>query len=159
VPYHDSLWVAVTAAAPVIALAAIVSLSDTSGVAAGLVDAAGRYADENNHGELAHTGFMQVYRDRVAGIEDRGLQIAVGGWITALINLALQVALVAIALISLADGSNAVSPIVPEIAVPLGVFLLLGTALLSLWLRELSRTVLKLEVPKRDDGGSAKPTP
>jgi hypothetical protein len=40
------------------------------------------------------------------------------------INIALQMAMLAVALISLSDYSNLVSPIVPEIVLPLGVFLL-----------------------------------
>lgn len=116
VAYHDSLWVTVGAAAPVIALAAIVAVSDLSGAQGTLRDIAYRYVDpitrEPDQGPTGAAVWYVLTSWRRWGNSFAG------------INIALQMAMLAVALVSLSNTSNLVSPIVPEIVLPLGVFLL-----------------------------------
>jgi hypothetical protein len=140
VAYHDSLWVTVGAAAPVIALAAIVSISDIFGADERFWDGFRRYLDGADYSTqfMEEIGNMLLVQGRRAG------RIGLGSRWIAIINVSLQLAMLAIALVSLADGSNAVSPIVPEIGIPLGVFLLLVSTTLTLVLRSRLRTIARL---------------
>jgi hypothetical protein len=126
----ESFWVAIAAAAPVIALAAIVSLSDTSGAMDKLREIWPRFLERTSHNKEADDWLFK--------------RIGQGDRLTAWANfsaigMGLQVAMLAIALVALVNRSNVVPPIVPEIAVPLGVFLLLVSALNTATMRRLPK--------------------
>jgi hypothetical protein len=140
VPYHDSLWVTVGAAAPVIALAAIVSVSDFSGAQATLRDAAYKHTDTYT-GQPAKTPTGEAVWSVLTYWRRIGNSIAG-------INIALQMAMLAVALVSLSDTSNLVSPIVPEIVLPLGVFLLFWSTRVAILMRDPGYVAIQIAQQK-----------
>lgn len=134
--YHDSLWVAVAAAAPVIALTTIVSYSDTSTAYQEFWERLSRY--------LSSTGLdnLKPEVDQLLGRQRRRLgRLTMGSSAIALLNICWQLLLLFLALWSLAEGKDEASAFFTAFAVPLGVFLLLWGTVLNLRLRGNARSV------------------
>lgn len=112
--FHENLWVATAAAAPVIALAAVIVASDMF----------------NGQRQLARTAFPAGHAEKVARLLNGQL------WVVAL-TLALQVSMLLEALWCLAAGYDRWSIVAPVIAEPLGVVLLLASAIVTSRLRFL----------------------
>jgi len=115
VSFHETFWVTVGAAAPVIALAGVVPFIDSLP----LGDRA------HTAGPAGNTPGARAYR-----LSSRLYTIA-------FINLMLQVAALFIALRSLADGHDAVPTVVAQITEPLGLLLLVVTGAMAIQLRSL----------------------
>jgi hypothetical protein len=162
----ESFWVTVGAAAPVIALAAIVSVSDMSGawerftgsappgmrgwMFEAAMDALARMKPTERASQLAAQRQALTDENQRRALDlaaqlwpkvRRGQRAPLWGALIASVNIALQLAMLAIALASLANHSNAVGPILAEITVPLGVLLLLASTVLTIWLRSLARSI------------------
>jgi hypothetical protein len=113
VAYHEQFWVVVGTATPVIALSAAVALLDQSRV---------------------------TIRYIVADIEEdkfTGMVALWGGQVLGNANVFLQGLVLLFAVLSLAAGHDWVPLIVAEIALPLGIWMLLGVGASSLSLRYL----------------------
>jgi hypothetical protein len=111
---HESFWIAVAAAAPVIALAAIVALTDTAR-AAGL----DRYAPDGADPDLIRAA-QKLLRS---------------GYAAGLVNIVLQAVTLLLALLSLAAGHDQAPLIVAEITAPFGIFLLFAGGMIAIALR------------------------
>ena len=114
VSFHESFWVAIGAAAPVIALAAIVAFTDTGRTWA---DWLRDQRDKND--EDIKQGYVMLWTGSVAG----------------LVNVLLQVVTLVLALLSLAASHDRVPLIVAEIMAPLGIFLLLVNGIVIILIR------------------------
>jgi hypothetical protein len=114
VTYHESFWIAVAAAAPVIALAAVVAFTDTARIGGvGQI----RPAD-------ADPDLLKMVRWGIWG-----------GYGAGLVNVLLQAATLLLALLSLAAGHDQAPLIVAEITAPLGIFLLVMGGAIGAFLR------------------------
>ncbi len=112
--FHESFWVAAGAAAPVIALAVVVSLNDASQTQFAVGDATDR-------------AFVVAHRDEkdvlYRSLDKRGRSLAA---LTAaqLVNLVLQAGLLAVSLVSLALHRNLIPAWICVVAPTAGVLLL-----------------------------------
>lgn len=124
--FHESFWVTVGAAAPIIALASVVSIADLMGardrVSPNLLPSSSVPGDDWLDSELIRAGRLLIW-----------------AYLVGVVNGALQMVTLSMALQSLADGSNVVPTIVPRIMVPLGVFLLLVSTSMTVSLRTIQR--------------------
>jgi LytS/YehU family sensor histidine kinase len=124
--FHESFWVTVGTAAPIIALASVVSIADLMGardrVSPNLSSSSSVQGDDWLDSELIRAGRLLIW-----------------AYLVGVVNGALQMVTLSIALQSLADGSNVVSTIVPRIIVPLGIFLLLVSTSMTVSLRTIQR--------------------
>ena len=124
--FHESFWVTVGAAAPIIALASVVSIADLMGardrVSPNLPTRSSALGDDWLDSELIRAGRLLIW-----------------AYLVGVVNGALQMVTLSIALQSLADGSNVVPTIVPRIMVPLGIFLLLVSTSMTVSLRTIQR--------------------
>jgi hypothetical protein len=139
VHYHESFWVTVGTAAPVIALAAIVSLPD--------VMRAREHRWRAAHPPIERLRDVPLNTNtRLRWIEFHDLNAGATQllrWSNAigLGNGALQLLALWMALRSLADGTNVVSPDIPEIIVPIGIFLLLVSTVQTIRVRSLAQKI------------------
>jgi len=111
---HESFWVVVGTAAPVIALAAIVAFTDIARVA-------GEVADK--------------FSDWDPKTRDSARRQLILGYLVGLINVVMQAAAVILALLSLAASHDQVPLIVLEITTSLGIILLAVSGLITVSLR------------------------
>ena len=111
---HESFWVVVGTAAPVIALAAIVAFTDIA-----------RGADEldSKYPNLDPETISQV------------LKITISGYVLVFVDVVLQAVTLLLTLLSLAARRDQVPLIVPEIMASLGIVLLLVSGVLTAVLR------------------------
>jgi hypothetical protein len=109
VTYHESFWIAVAAAAPVVALAAIVAFTDIAGISGG------RRAPGDTDPDVIKLGRRLLW----------------SGYATGLGNVLLQAVMLLLALLSLAAGHDQAPLIVAEVTTPLGVLLLLVASVLA----------------------------
>jgi len=136
VAFHETFWVVTGTAAPVIALAAVVSLGE----------AFGQRLDSDDAG-------FDVVR-RMVDVPDNDLLIsqfhdfvkpamAAGRWCVGLLvtNVAIQSALLALSLVSIDSQANAVPPRVADVAAVLGVAILAVVAGLLLMGRASLRSL------------------
>jgi hypothetical protein len=135
VAYHQNFWIAVAAAAPVIALAAVVAFTDTARVGGvGQIRPAG--ADPN---------LLKMVRWGIWG-----------GHAAGLVNVLLQAATLLLALLSLAAGHDQAPLIVAEITAPLGIFLLVVGGAIGAFLRVIVGVIdqgVDLNSSRRVPGG------
>ncbi len=121
--YHESFWVTIGAAAPVIALASTVSIADA------------RVAREFL-GTALYTRAPSPERTDVAL---RALRFNTLANLIGFANGFLQVVMLSLALYSLATVHDQTPLIIPGIAVPLGFFLLFAGSLIAASVRSLKR--------------------
>jgi len=128
VSFHESFWVTVGITAPVVAFASVVSIADLMG------------ARERVSRNLP-TPSDAVDSDWLDAEFIRAGRLLIGAYLVGIINGALQMVTLSVALQSLADGDNAVPTIVPRIIAPLGIFLLLVSISMTVSLRTIQRHV------------------
>lgn len=128
VSFHESFWVTVGAAAPVIALASVVSIADLMG-ARDRVSHNLPIPSPTLNSEWLDSEFIRAGR------------LLIGAYLVGIINGALQMVALSMALQSLADSDNVVPTIIPRIMVPLGIFLLLVSISMTVSLRTIQRHV------------------
>jgi hypothetical protein len=126
VSFHESFWVTIGAAAPVITLASVVSIADLMG------------ARDRVSRNLSTTS-SALDSDWLDSEFIRAGRLVIGAYLVGIINGALQMVAMSMALQSLADGDNVVPTIVPRITVPLGIFLLLVSISMTVSLRTIQR--------------------
>lgn len=140
---HDSFWVVAGAAAPVIALAEIVSLGDAAqGRTETLVTLLAVSKEKEQH-----------YLDETKPVDKRRRRATRTGQL----NMLLQVAILALALASLAVSRDVVPLVIVTIVQPIGLFLLLVSA----WMINLAyrqQQAIKLAYLK-DPPASSKDSP
>jgi hypothetical protein len=156
VSFHESFWVTVGVAAPVVALASVVSIADLMG-ARDQVSRSLRTPSPALDSDWLDSEFIRAGR------------LAIGAYLVGIINGALQMVALSLALQSLADGRNVVPTTVPQVMAPLGIFLLLVSISMTASLRTIQRHVshhLSSEpspqsagLPKHDHGGVQHPPP
>jgi hypothetical protein len=128
VSFHESFWVTVGAAAPVVALASVVSIADLMGA-------------RDQISRNLPTPSPALDSDWLDSEFIRAGRLLIGAYLVGIINGALQMVALSMALQSLADGNNVVPTIVPRITVPLGIFLLLVSISMTASLRTIQRHV------------------
>jgi hypothetical protein len=126
VSFHESFWVTVGAAAPVIALASVVSIADL-------------LAARDQISRSLPTPSPALDSGWLNSAITRAGKLAIWAYLVGIINGALQMVALAMALQSLADGNNVVPTIVPGIVAPLGIFLLLVSTSMTVSLRTIQR--------------------
>jgi hypothetical protein len=115
VAYHEAFWIAVAAAAPVVALAAIVAYTDL-----------GRIIGRRPEPGRANPASFKTLAE-----------VLVTGMAVAWINVVLQAVTLLLALLSLAADHDQAPLIIAEITTPLGIFLLLVSGVIGGTLRFL----------------------
>jgi hypothetical protein len=120
VAFHKSFWVATSAAAPVIALAAVVALPDASA----MLDAASRQLRQTRRLTDDHAGFDFRARIILAILQASWLYWFLV-WGATVVNLIVQAGLLAVSLSALAFQQNVMPPWV-AIALAVGGILLLA---------------------------------
>jgi hypothetical protein len=156
--YHEGFWLTVGAAASVIALATVVSFAEV--LKARLAVYSTTRPDSSPDVDLwewSHRLFVPAVR------------LGYGGISILLINGILQLAALAMALVSLADHNDDVPMIVPEIMAPLGIFLLLVSTWFTIqmhyYVRELNawaearRRTLERNLERYGEEHDGKPSP
>jgi hypothetical protein len=123
VAYHEAFWVVIGAAAPVVALAVIVSLPDSLTLA----------------GQADMDRGVNALREAANGV----YRLAARIFVTGLINMLLQAGLLAVSLVSIEDGANCVPPWT-AITATVGGIVLLGVASVMTVNTNLYRKRLKL---------------
>lgn len=118
--FHENFWITVGAAAPVVALAAVVSFTDGIRVVESVND-------------LGRTAKV----DWPTKNAERGVTVLASLFVISAANIILQVVALALALTALAQGHNSVAPVLLVVGEPLSVLLLLVTGILTAWLRFL----------------------
>jgi hypothetical protein len=136
VSFHESFWVTVGAAAPVIALASVVSIADLMG------------ARDRISRNLPTPALDSDWLDSEF---IRAGRLLIWAYLIGIINGALQMVALSMALQSLADGNSVVPTIVPGILVPLGIFLLLVSTSITVSLRTIQRHVSHQLSPEPSD--------
>jgi hypothetical protein len=124
VPYHETFWIVVGTAAPVIALAAVVAQVEASRAFFDYIEEAG--AEDEAH--LDRMTLSMTYMGQLSGY------VAVGA----------EGLMLLFALLSLAARSDWVPLIVAEIAVPAGIFFTLLIGGLGVYVK-YSRTLSKFD--------------
>jgi hypothetical protein len=132
VAFHESFWVATSAAAPVIALAAIVALPDASTV----VDVASRRLQLAQQVRGSDPLDSDAVRDEVLTREMRRQASQVRG--TTFFNLLLQAGLLAVSLWALAYNQAVISPPDAIIMAVVGILLLSWTTTRTAAFRRLA---------------------
>ena len=125
--FHESFWVTVGAAAPIIALASVVSIADLMG------------ARDRVSPSLSPPSSSVLGDDWLDSELIRAGRLLIWAYLVGVVNGALQLVTLSMALQSLADGSEVVPTIVPRIMVPLGIFLLLVSTSMTVSLRTIQR--------------------
>lgn len=138
--YHEAFWVTTGTAAPVIALASIVSTADALG--------ARDFFTRVLPGIRPKTADQQDWLDRMV---TRVLRLNSWVYLAATVNGFLQMAALTFALTVLALGRDWVSPVVAEVTVPLGVLLLLVTSTLTVRVRMTQREISQELAPGSGD--------
>ena len=147
--YHESFWIAIAAAAPVVALAAVVSVADVFRSAEGISRTLPHnWADKDFWTNKDDTLDWPTIIRR----SNWAYRLLRGGYAAGLINGGLQLVAMSMALQSLADGYDVVSTLFPDVAVPLGIFLLLVSTTINASLRTVQRWLDQLLHP---DGRSS----
>lgn len=113
--YHEGFWIAVAAAAPVVALAAIVAFADIAGISGG------RRGPPDTDSRIISIGRGVLWSGYAAG----------------LVNVLLQAVMLLLALLSLAAGHDQAPLIIAEIMAPLGILLLLIAGMLAVLERQV----------------------
>ena len=154
--YHESFWIAIAAAAPVIALAAVVSVGD-------VFRAAERISRTLPH-NWTNEDFWTDRDDTldwptILRTSNVGYRLLRGGYAAGIINGVLQLVALSMALQSLADGNDVVSTLLPDVAVPLGIFLLLVSTTINAALRVDQRRLDELLHPDGRSGERGGPPP
>ena len=135
VRYHDSFWVTIGTAAPVIALATVVAISD-------ILRSAIRFPQRGFAGMFWPTG--------------RGVFLLVSLLLViTLTNMAIQFVALSFALKSLAYGKNEISPTIIVAIVPLGIILLVISAGLTGQLALMRRRAETVTKEGREDTQTA----
>jgi hypothetical protein len=145
--------VTVGAAAPIVALASVVSIADLMGARDQL--SRSLRAPPTLDSDWLDSEFIRAGR------------LAIGAYLVGIINGALQMVALSMALQSLADGRNVVPTTIPRVIVPLGIFLLLVSISMTVSLRTIHRHVShhlsaepspqSADLPRHDHGGAARP--
>jgi hypothetical protein len=144
VSYHESFWIAIAAAAPVIALAAVVSVADLFRAAERISRTLPHdWADKDFWTNKDATSDWPAIIRRTNG----AYRLLRGGYAAALINGGLQLVALSMALQSLADGNDVVPTLFPDVAVPLGIFLLLVSTTINALLQIVQRWLDQLLHP------------
>jgi hypothetical protein len=177
VTFHESFWILTGTAAPVIALASVVSLSDLAGQGFRLMDTRRGHPEWWPSREWYQPTYWPrkelrelkpefVRRPGVKYIDvetDRRLGLLVSfQWVQA-VNVCMQAALLSVALLSLAYQTNLVPPWIAVVAAVAGIMLLgvagwitiLGKALYDVEIKDLERFVAALSESKGDEGNEA----
>jgi hypothetical protein len=140
VPYYDNFWVTVGTAAPVIALAAVVSLPDVFQARQHRFDALLPTIERFLRDGPGTVNAQQRYVDLVDMTRGQ-TRLLKRANVIGLCNGFLQLIALLLALWSLADGKNVVSPNIAVIIVPLGILLLLLGTIMILRARSISRKI------------------
>jgi hypothetical protein len=124
--YHADVWLTVGAAAPVIALAAVVSKAETT--------------------DLRNKFFTSPFSSPADTTDVSAMMYTAARWLNWLVtlNILLQVAALATALLSLAAGRDQVPLAVPIVLEPLGILLLAMTGHAAITLRSAPGRYAKL---------------
>ena len=134
--FHESFWVTVGAAAPVIALASVVSIADLMGT-----------RDQISRNlPTPSSARDSAWLDSAI---TRAGKLLIWAYLVAVINGALQMVALSIALQSLADGNNVVPTILPGVVAPLGILLLLVSISMTVKLRLIQRQLSHHLIPGR----------
>ena len=124
--FHESFWVTVGAAAPVIALASVVSIADLMGA-----------RDQISRNlPTPSSALDSAWLDSAV---TRAGRLLIWAYLVGVTNGAMQMVALSVALQSLADGNNVVPTIIPGIVAPLGIFLLLVSVSMTVSLRIIQR--------------------
>jgi len=144
VAFYESFWVATSAAAPVIALAAVVALPDASTVRS---VASRRYRRRRD--QIGDRHPLEAIFEPLPGARELSMLQARSAWSasllvwgTTLVNLVVQAGLLAVSLSALAYQQNVMPPW-------LAIFLAVGGILLLAW---STTTVIKFPLSKADEG-------
>lgn len=132
--FHESFWVTVGAAAPVLALASVVSITDLMGA-------------RDQISRSLPTSSPARDSARLDSTITRAGRLLIWAYLVAVINGALQMVALSMALQSLADGNNVVPPIVAGIVAPLGILLLLVSISMTVKLRIIQRQLRHHLIP------------
>jgi len=135
VAFHDSFWVLAGTAAPVIALAAVLSAREVDDLGIGLQEERREWAKRRGH------QLTRKKRPAVASPYDSAIFSATATYRIHMVNLILQTVVLGISLLSLADASNLISPLVAVACA------LAGMALLALGYTSV--TVTNMSDPNR----------
>jgi hypothetical protein len=135
VSFHESFWVTVGAAAPVIALASVVSIADLMGA-------------RDQISRNLPTPSPALDNAWLDSAVTRAGRLLIWAYLIGVINGALQMVTLSMALQSLADGNNVVPTIVPGIVAPLGIFLLLVSISMTASLRIIQRQMSHHLIPE-----------
>jgi hypothetical protein len=142
VALHESFWIAACVAAPVIALAQIVSIGEAS---RGDADAH-RLADYWMNTWEVRKHSQDFIRDLGPADNLRG-----GAYVVAYLNIFIQVAVLALALASLAARTDVAPPVIAAVAEPFGLVLLLTSSVMITSARrkqqELDRSYRRIYPP------------
>ena len=133
--FHESFWVTVGAAAPVIALASVVSIADLMGA-------------RDQISRNLPTPSPALDNAWLDSAVTRAGRLLIWAYLVGVINGALQMVTLSMALQSLADGNNVVPTIVPGIVAPLGIFLLLVSISMTASLRIIQRQMSHHLIPE-----------
>jgi uncharacterized membrane protein YbhN (UPF0104 family) len=147
VKFHTDLWVAVAASAPVIALAAVVSLEGTLELSSTLLS--GKRRLRRKYARLANTE-MAVQRGRWT------IRL---GILLSITNLWLQGATLTAALVSLGLGRDELPPVLVAAAEGAGLVALVCASVLKVWSNELALRIdedLARPLPRADWPGQAR---
>jgi len=144
VSYQESFWLATSAAAPVIALAAVVAVPDATDVRDAALSAFSRRAQRQaEHVQRLEQNFPAELVQRLGGGVDPSVESAGRLWRTgaalrwaALINLLVQAGLLAVSLTALAIGGDVVPPWVAIVLAVSGVLILAWTVTMGVELRK-----------------------
>jgi hypothetical protein len=144
VAYYPNFWLAVAAAAPVVALAGVVGITDAFKRMARL--------------DIILEDSGKPWRN-IGGRFSKTLALAIFVYALYVVSMFLQALVLGVALDSLAYNDNRVSPLIPLFALPIGIFALVLsvglTVLLGAYVQEL-RTAF--EGGSRDAQASPKPS-
>jgi hypothetical protein len=177
VTFHESFWILTGTAAPVVALASVVSLSDLAGQGFRLMDTRRRHPEWWPSREWYQPTYWPhkylyelkpefVRRPGVKYIDvdtDRRLSLLVSFQLAQAVNVCMQAALLSVALLSLAYQTNLVPPWIAVVAAVAGVMLLgvagwitiRGKALYDVEIKDLERFVAAPSETKGDEGNEA----
>lgn len=151
-PFNENFWVTVGTAAPVIALAVVVSIADAFRVRERTWQAVGEILQRVRLDTTGRDVSWEGARDlgTLIGRYKTWTRLSIGA---GLVNGVFQLIALWAALVSLEDGKNAVSPKLPEVIVPLGILLLLLAAIATLAARRAIQRIPYLNVLEKEPSG------
>jgi hypothetical protein len=145
--FHETLWVITGSAAPVVALAAIVSLRDVLTDSNPMADVGDELIKLNDGQNAKFT--LEEKLDKIWRYNARWARVGIVQWGAQMSNLGLQALLLTISLLSIAWQRN-VFPVWIAVAAPtVGVLLLAGTGIVMVIAKNLSsnqRNKLRLDL-------------